>query len=244
MNSVIPNISKYFEEMRVRLGVVDEVKKEINRLVAPDFNLFSILWSDEVRLSNMIAHLLNPCESHGQGSKFLDAFLDTLEATNPPNAAKKIRYFKDTWANSKNIKSEIEQSTGMIEASQRRMDILVSGDGYGLMIENKPWAIDQEDQLKAYHQELSRRYPGRHTMIYLSGDGTPPHDNSITENERIALEQSGELLIIAYRPHLVKWLVRCLALAEADRVRWIIKDFISYIETSFPISIPSQMEEQ
>lgn len=240
MNSVLPDFKKYFQEMQIRLGVAEETKKEIDRLVAPDFNLFSILWSDEVRLSNMIANLLNPLGSHGQGGVFLDAFLNCLEDATPSiSATQKIRDIKSAWTNSKNIKSEIEQSTGMIEASQRRMDILVSGNGYGLMIENKPWAADQRDQLKDYHRELSNRFAKQHISIYLSGYGTPPKEHSLPEEDRDKHEQNGELLVIAYRPHLVEWLQRCVTIAEADRVRWIIKDFIVFIENSFPIQYPS-----
>lgn len=244
MENAAADIARYFEEMRVRIGVADETQKELDRLVAPDFNLFSILWPDEVRLSNMIAQLLNPSESHGQGSIFLYAFLDTLENNNPfILAAHKIRDFKHAWIDSKNIQVEIEQSTGMIEATQRRMDILVRGSNYGLMIENKPWAADQKDQMKDYRGELSKRFRhGQHAMIYLSGDGTPPTEYSLSAMDRNTFEQNGELLVIAYRPHLTDWLQRCLALAEADRVRWVIKDFIAYIETSFPNSRSSQVE--
>lgn len=239
MNSVLPDFKKYFQEMLIRLGVAEETKKEIDRLVAPDFNLFSILWSDEVRLSNMIASLLNPLGFHGQGGVFLDAFLNFLEDSTPSiSATQKIRDIKSAWTNSKNIKSEIEQSTGMIEASQRRMDILVSGNKYGLMIENKPWATDQRDQLKDYHEELSKRFE-QHISIYLSGDGTPPKEHSLSEKIREEHEQNGELLIIAYRPNLVEWLQRCVTIAEADRVRWILKDFIVFIENSFPTQCPS-----
>lgn len=250
MNSVSPefkqNISNYFEDMRVRIAVVDDTKKEIDRLIAPDFNLFSILWSDEVRLSNMIACLLNPSASHGQGRVFLDAFLDSLEDANTSNSTvEKIREIKIAWANAADdIKSDIEQSTGMIAASQRRMDIVVCGRGYGVMIENKPWAPDQKDQLKDYNKHLSNEFKNGHIMIYLSGNGTPPNENSITTLERKELEENGLLLVISYRSHLVNWLQRCLTLAEADRVRWIIKDFISYIEASFSIPITTQSEAQ
>lgn len=232
MGNLIPDFAKYFEDMRVRVSVIDEAKKEIDRLVAPDFNLFSMLLPDEVRLSNMIARLLYPSESHGQGRKFLDAFLDILDSANPSDPIAKI---KEAWKRPKNIKVELEQTTGMIEASQRRMDILISGESHGLMIENKPWAMDQKDQLTHYHEELSRRFSGRHAMIYLSGDGTPPSEDSLTKKDFNDLVNKGELLVIAYRPHLTNWLLRCLEIAEADRVRWIIKDFLTYIETEFPI---------
>ena len=231
MGNLMPDFSNYFEHMRVRVSVIDETKKEIDRLVAPDFNLFSMLWPDEVRLSNMIARLLDPSESHGQGRKFLDAFLDMLESANPSDP---IEIIKKEWKGPKNIKVELEQTTGMIESSQRRMDILISGENHGLMIENKPWAMDQKDQLTHYYEELSRRFSGRHAMIYLSGDGTPPSEDSLTKKDFDDLVQKGELLVIAYRPHLTNWLLRCLEIAEADRVRWIIKDFLTYIETEFP----------
>jgi len=244
MDSLKRDIERYFEEMRVRLSVVDETKKEIDRLVAPDFSLFSILWVDEVRLSNMIARLLDPSASHGQGRKFLDAFLDTLESI---QSGGRIGQFQQAWHDSSRIKVEIEQSTNMIEASQRRMDILVHGNNYGLMIENKPWAVDQMDQMSDYGKYLEARFTERYIMIYLSGDGTPPNNAGFTKEGKAEFDElmrNGNILLMAFRPHLTCWLQRCLELTEADRVRWIIKDFITYLESTFPVSSSDKLEAQ
>lgn len=244
METLKHDIARYFEEMRVRLSVVDETKKEIDRLVAPDFSLFSILWVDEVRLSNMIAHLLDPSGKHGQGRLFLDAFLDTLESI---QSGGRIGQFRKAWSGSTTIKVEIEKATDMIEASQRRMDILVHGNGYGMMIENKPWAVDQMDQLSDYGRHLEKCFNEQYSMIYLSGDGTPPDNASFTKNGKFEFDElvrNGHILLIAFRPHLTCWLQRCLQLSEADRVRWVIKDFITYLESAFPVSLSDKLEAQ
>lgn len=245
----MPELARYFEELRVRLGVVDEVKKEVDRLVAPDFNLFSILSVDEVRLSKMIARLLNPYGAHGQGSKFLDAFLDTIkkvnrDVMNDENALSdktvNVGEFEPPWSGSKMIKVKTEQSTHTIEASQRRMDILISGHDYGLMIENKPWAIDQKDQLVDYERHLKNCFGGNYLMIYLSGDGSPPSGDSFSVLGKQTFDgmvKNGKFMQMAFRPHLTDWLQDCLAVAEPERVRWILKDFITYIENKFPDSI-------
>ena len=41
MNTEAQEIHHYYEELRVRLGTVDRVKKEVDRMIAPDFNSFA-----------------------------------------------------------------------------------------------------------------------------------------------------------------------------------------------------------
>lgn len=54
----------------------------------------------------------------------------------------------------------------------RRMDILVeiyfNGENYALCIENKPFAVDQKNQLKDYADELEqKRYSNRWQLIFV-----------------------------------------------------------------------------
>jgi len=247
-------ISHYFEEMRVLFGVVDRTKKEVDRLVAPDFNLFSILWADEVRLSNMIASMLDPTSEHGQGDCFLDAFMDMLHTLPLHEVAKKqvddsqtgnglCRQIQEKWKlHPTNIKVAVEQTTNSIAASSRRMDILVNGNDCALMIENKPWAWDQKDQLVDYNEHLSKCF-NNHVMVYLSRSGADPTEGSLPQEKMVELKKNGQLIVIGYRPHLIKWLKNCHTKAEADRVRWIIGDFIAWIENNFLISISNEGEQ-
>jgi len=243
-------IQRYFEELRVILGVVDRTKKEVDRLVAPDFNLFSILGADEVRLSNMISSLLNPTSEHGQGDRFLQAFMDVLHEVVTKKQALGdyqigevlCQQIQQEWrCNPTSIKVALEQTTSSIAASSRRMDILVSGNDFGLMIENKPWTWDQKDQLADYYVHLSNCFNGS-IMVYLSPSGTDPSEWSLPKQKMGELKKDGQLIVIGYRPHLIKWLRKCHATAEADRVRWVIGDFITWIENNFPSSISKEEE--
>ncbi|MBM4309547.1 MAG: hypothetical protein FJ119_01170 [Deltaproteobacteria bacterium] len=229
------DIQKYFEELRVLIATTDKAKKEIDRLVAPDFSLFSVLWPDEMRLSNLIAKLLDPSAAHGQGAIFLYEFLDFIEelAREDSSAYSSIEIIKKSWNGSSNLKVSTEQATDLIAASQRRMDIVIGNHECGVMIENKPWTIDQKDQLKDYHEYLQNKYPKAHIMVYLSGTGGPPSQQSLSKKDQIELKKQGSFVVLSYRPHLVDWINRCLFVAEPDRVRWILKDFLRYIELNF-----------
>lgn len=229
------DIQKYFEELRVLIATTDKAKKEIDRLVAPDFSLFSVLWPDEMRLSNLIAKLLDPSAAHGQGVIFLNEFLEVIkESTGEDrNVCSNIETIKKIWTESSDFKVSTEQTTDLIEASQRRMDIVVGNQTSVLMIENKPWTIDQTNQLEDYNEHLRKRYGANYIMIYLSDAGRQPSNESLKEKDTLDLKKSGNLVILSYRPHLTDWLNRCLSIAEPDRVRWILKDFLHYIELTF-----------
>jgi len=38
----------------------------------------------------------------------------------------------------------------------------------------------------------------------------------------------------------VNWIQLCLSVAEADRVRWILKDFLDYIESNFTSNLSNE----
>lgn len=248
MNTEAQEIPHYFEELRVRLNTVDRVKKEVDRLIAPDFNPFALLRPDELRLSNVIAALLNPVDEHGQGARFLSAFIELLEEVT--NAHEHLVKIKQSWGQnlSPPVKVGVEIPTHLITDSLRRMDILVSSEvsseKFGLMIENKPWAWDQPGQLASYHEHLSKDFPLGHVMVYLSGNGAPPSDNSFSETvNKGNLLRQGNLIVIGYRPHLTKWLSRCIYLTEAVRVRVVLTDLLNWIETNFEMNESDREEE-
>lgn len=55
-----------------------KAKELYHERLAPDFNPFDFIEPNEIRLSRILAWLLNPRTSHGQGGRFLDAFLARL----------------------------------------------------------------------------------------------------------------------------------------------------------------------
>jgi len=187
---------------------------EMKRQLTPDFNAFLILDALEVQISRVIGELLNPKGTHEQGRIFLDLFIDSFIR----NGAflKKLE----------DISVVIEQT---IEGG--RIDILLDFDTkFAIAIENKPFSEDIKDQIDWYCDYLAKRYGGnKYIMSYISPEGTPPSEESISEQKRKSL---GDYFIpVSYR-HLIKWLDECARIAKlenAHRLAFMIEEFGEYI---------------
>src|SRR4051812_36234492 len=97
--------------------------------LAPDFNVFDFIAPDELRLSAILAWLLDPAGSHGQGALFLAEFLREIGLP---------------W-----LDEDLALARVAVEAGTdvgRRIDVLVRLPGAVLAIENKPFAADQPRQ--------------------------------------------------------------------------------------------------
>jgi len=124
-----------------------------SRQLAPDFHLFSLFSINEMALSNCLAFLLDENETHGQKDLFINKFYKQFSAQKniqlTPN-----QYYVDI---------EYMINTG------RRIDILLTDHKNYIAIENKPWACDQEEQLKDYGTWLQQQAQNDENwlLIYL-----------------------------------------------------------------------------
>ena len=152
--------------------------QELDRNLARRFNVLDYLKTDELGLSRIIADLVNPDASHGQGVLFLRTFLANLEG---------LKGTPD-WPDldRSRIKVIPEQSI----TDQRRIDVLVEIENpeskertHCLAIENKPYAHDQENQVKDYLGYLKGKYNNRFLLIYLSPTGEGPSERSVPKDE-------------------------------------------------------------
>lgn len=188
--------------------------------IAPRFNAIGLLAPFENDLSRVLADLLSPTGSHGQGSTFLSLFLTAFDLgchwTSPERAS---------------VKTEAATYNG------RRMDIKVtfsasSGAHSGAIgIENKPWAGDQKEQVADYVKDLQLSHGDQHVLIYLSSDGSGPSEWSKGGSD----DQTGgfpSLKVLGYT-QLVPWLQACIAQCRASRVRSFLDELVDYIEKEF-----------
>ena len=107
---------------------------------APRLSVFRLLSPTEPTLSRVIADLLDPRGSHGQGELFLNSLLEKVDL--PPVTIRDIvRVTREVRTTPKN----------------RRIDIVVETPRVVLGIENKPWAGQLENQLKDYWEYLVGR---------------------------------------------------------------------------------------
>lgn len=188
--------------------------------LAPRFNSFNFIRPDELKLSEILAMLLNPLPKavHAQGDLFLRLFFSEININYP---------------NTTNIKVGCEVATDRIENTARRIDIEIDFAGhFGLAIENKPWANDQDKQLSDYAKQMQCKYSENWCLIYLSGDDSDPNEGSATSAERATWEANDQYRKLNFS-HIVTWLKNCEAQCQADHVRHFLRDFIGYCQNKF-----------
>jgi hypothetical protein len=211
------SLEDFFNSLNAELSPYREAKRRADRQQAPDFNVFSHIRPDENRLSDILADLLDPRGSHGQGSLFLILFLQAagLPLEQPLDSARLRR---------ENLTDFLQQN--------RRIDFTVEAGPIGVGVENKPWADDQPDQVVDYVRHLKAKYgEDRYFLVYLSGDGSPP--SSISAGERGRLERQGSFSLLSYSSGLRDWLNACREACQAEKVRHFLADFESYVEANF-----------
>ena len=236
-------IERFFDELAPRLETARVLDQELDRNLARRFNVLDYLKTDELGLSRIIADLFTPDATHGQGVLFLQTFLAILKESN------KAPGWPDLDRN--RIKVVPEQTI----TDQRRIDVLVKiedPDGiekpHCLAIENKPYAHDQENQVKDYLEHLEQEYCDRFLLIYLSPTGEGPSENSIPGtllrknwNSRFTImpyckgheEVTDELNDFRLNHSLADWIGECRKNCDVERLRWFLRDAETFCQRTF-----------
>ena len=223
-NQIKGKVIRFLDDLRFRYRIAERARRELNKYLASDFNLVGITKPGENDISLLISTFLNPEGPHGQGDMFLRKFLEILDQNLPYNEIGKFL----------NGPYNLEHSIVNTEIStddNRRIDILIRmPNGWAIGIENKINAGDQRNQLKDYNNYLNKIFQQKYVLIYLTCDGREPSKESISTFERNKLKKQGRFISISYRKLLIPWLQESLKECEADKVRWFVRDFISWIE--------------
>ncbi len=200
----------------------------LNRQTGEQFNLFNIIGSCEATHSNLLAELLNPEGSHGQGDIFLRDFVNvrmkaqSAEITFAPLDYGKVQVFT-------------EFSIGHVtEESGGRIDILIrEGNESRIIIENKIYATEQIHQVNRYEKFA----PGA-AIVFLSLDGREPQ--SLKDGKR-----PKNLICISYKEHILEWLKACQKEAVgAPPVREAIAQYIGLIKQITNRTISDHMSQE
>lgn len=210
-----------------RLQTAQMVERQRDRHFARRFNVFKYLREDELGLSRVIADLLDPSGEHCQGTSFLEAMLEAFAETRG-----QFGRLRSTSVNPIRVETEHWIPSG------RRIDITVdipSPTGqFCLAFENKPYASDQDGQLKAYLEYLDKRYGKRFLLVYLPPDDREPDAISLPPDDRETWK--GHFRIMPYsggEVSLENWFATCRKLCDADRVSWFLRDAVSFCKKRF-----------
>jgi PD-(D/E)XK nuclease superfamily len=203
--------------LQYRLKLLGQTRQHTDRLLATRFNVFDYIRANENRLSDVIRDLLDANGTHGQGDMFLREFAETVCVAMPTE-----------WKFQSAVR---ENSTSLIESHRRRIDIVVDLQSFGVGIENKPWATDQDDQIRDYVAHLERRFAGKFVIVYLSFSGEKPTSIEPAVTEQLLAVK--KLVLWAYGGAFYGWLERCHRACASEKVRWFLYDFMTYAAQTF-----------
>ena len=237
------DLERFFAELSPRLETAGALERDLDRYLARRFNVLDYLRSDELGLSKIIADLLDPGATHGQGWLFLGTFLKSLQRLTETPIFRELRSLDE------------EEATVVVETERgitdrRRIDVSVEirncSGVYCLAFENKPYAEDRELQVADYLAFLNREYEDRFLLIYLSPTGKPPSEASVSRQN--LLERWGRhLALLSYHQSddewedglfripepLTEWLAACRRNCDVDRLRWFLRDVEVFCEHTF-----------
>lgn len=211
----------FFRNAERHLTAFENARLLNDRKEATGFNVFQFIEPDENRLSDVLAFLLDPKESHGQGDLFLRLMFDRLGLLAD---AKCIQH----------ATVRREAATHNILNSRRRMDIVVDA-GAWLAIENKVDSPEQPEQVKDYldhlHHYTRHSSSVRAALIYLSPNGRPPE--SVSEMQIDEIKASVELHCWNYHVELRQWLESCQRDCAAPKICQFLSDLMAYIKENY-----------
>ena len=213
------DIQRFFREVE-NICALEQAQQEERNRKGENYNLFSILNIEryELKHSALIANLLDPKGSHGCDDAFLRAFFEIalkgtaypFESSTPPH-------------------SYTEYYTGPIAGDTGgRIDILVESKSshYGLIIENKIYAGDQDKQLTRYDNYGKETFgAGGYLLVYLTLYG---YDASKESTATKSAEEVGYLRL-SYAEDILRWLEQCVRLA--DNKPLVRESLNQYIQT-------------
>jgi hypothetical protein len=207
--------TKYMENIKNLLNQVADLNKkneEILDATGGRFNIFRVCGVNhyENTHSAIIKEFLDPKGSHGLKEKLLDCFIEILN-----NEFEIINF------NCGNVYVCTEHST----QEEGRIDIfLEDNQGKVIIIENKIYAGDQQEQLKRYNKYAKGNYgEGNYQILYLTLDGSKASKQSAEDIEYFP---------ISYKETIIKWLDKCVAIATRHpMVRETINQYINHLKS-------------
>lgn len=210
--------------------------RQLAKQSGENYNIFNILkvGSNETRLhSAFLADLLNPKGIHGLDSIFLQLFVEELNLND-------FDY--------KSATVKVELSIGEVtDIEGGRIDIdICDKNGYHIIIENKIYAKDQENQLIRYFNYGKSRCR-QFKLLYLTLEGDmPDEDTSCLDSKNgIKLEENSDYILISYRNDVKNWLEKCREKATTrPLLREGISHYINLIKNMTNQSIYTAMNEE
>lgn len=204
--------------------------EEQAQLTGERFNIFDIFGKGyyEMDHSRMIGALLDPKGKHGQGEVFLLAFLEVFW----PEV--KLPLYHPSVVLEKDF-GPVKGSGDTISGGRIDITIYPGNTATPIVIENKPWARDQQLQLLRYYNNFSQNC----RLIYLTLDGADPSPESLGHLDKNICKCH------SYATDLLRWIERCIQLsAHIPFIRESLAQYANIIKRMTNQNEDAQMSKQ
>lgn len=206
------SLENYFSIIQTKIELNDGIKKFHGKTLAPEFNSFNFWALDENKVSEILAFLLDPNETHNQGDVFLRIFINLLGQSHL------IKYID-------NVKVQCEFCSDI----NRRIDITLffGNSDFIIGIENKiyEYTKDQNNQIKHYADYLKKISNDNYLLIYLAPQNKQISEFSISEENKNQLLMRSKFIQLSYEKHIINCIHEFRLRSESDRVRSFLWDF-------------------
>ncbi len=217
-----------------KICLLSQAYKRLEDEKGENYNLFKVIdmTSNETSVhSAFLADLLSPKGLHHMGDTFL-------------------RLFTNEFLNGMSFSTETaiverEKYIGPVTATTGgRLDIIVTDtDKKAIIIENKIYASDQENQLIRYHN-YAEKNTSEHKLFYLSLDGTVHDEDKTAKHDNKELIEERHYLTLSYDSGILKWLEQCREkVVDKPLIREGISHYINLIKHLTNQTISKEMEK-
>jgi hypothetical protein len=213
-----------FEELADRLKTSRIAAEATHRKTAAGFNVFDFIAPSENILSDILAFLLNPDASHGQGPLFLEILVARVRP-GMPLPFDPVRVAR-------------EALTYSILRNRRRIDILVSLPEFVLAIETKKFSGEGPEQISDYADHLRNISGDGFCLIFLTRTGDEAA--CIDPIRSRELQNVGQLQFWSWEQNIPNWLDDCRRACQAPKIQHFLEDFKSYIATYLAMNPPEE----
>ena len=191
------------------------LREEKDKEAEYKFNIFNVagIATSEVHMCNVLFEFLNPDGAHGQGSAYLETFLN--------------QFFKEDQAFRKPIVTDVSVKLELGTGNKRRIDIVIQDSSRLIPFEVKIFADDQPNQCVAYLEFARAKSSGNTKLFYLTPDKRKPSDESAAKYVR-----SGDIITISWSD-IADWLCNSkeeTKSGENEHVRIIRRQFAAAIK--------------
>ena len=219
-----------------QVSIIQNKYDDLAEYSGEHYNIFDILGvrSDELSHSAILVNLMDAQGKHGQKDTFLKLFIDQIKPSlENSKYSEHINSF-DTEKATANKEIHIGE-VNLQKAEGGRVDIVIRSGDKHIIIENKIYAGDQDQQLMRYDNQYKND-----PIIYLTLNGDTP-----SEASKGNLVLDTDFICISYKVDILNWLEKCIKeMANKPIIRETLNQYLFLIKSLTNQSNNNKMNEE